>query len=76
LKEALRRKAMNDEPEKDALMVESVDSAIRQAAEKVLEKAKQTHTLMVIWEDDQIKEVSPEEMEMRLNARLSLDASS
>lgn len=67
---------MNDKPEKDALMVESVDSAIRQAAQKVLEKAKQTHTLMVIWEDDQIKEVPPEEMEMRLNARMSLEVSS
>jgi hypothetical protein len=65
---------MNDKPEKDALMVESVDSAILQAAQKVIEKAKQTHTLMVIWEDDQIKEVAPEEMEMRLNARMSLDA--
>ena len=67
---------MKDKSEKDTLMVESVDSAIRQAAQKVLDKAKQTHTLMVIWEDDQIKEVPPEEMEMRLNARLSLDASS
>ncbi len=65
---------MNDKSEKDTLMVETVDSAIRQAAEKLLERAKQTHTLMVIWEDDQIKEVPPEEMEMRLNARLSLEA--
>jgi hypothetical protein len=65
---------MNDTSEKDALMVESVDSAIRQAAEKILEKAKQTHTLVVIWENDQIKEVPPEEMEVRLNGRLSLEA--
>jgi hypothetical protein len=67
LKEAPRRKAMKDKSEKDSLMIESVDRAIRQAAQKVLDKAKQTHTLMVIWEDDQIKEVPPEEMEMRLN---------
>jgi hypothetical protein len=73
LKEALRIKAMNDNSENDTLMVETVDSAIRQAAEKVLERAKQTHTLVVIWEDDQIKEVPPEEMEIRLNARLSLE---
>ena len=64
---------MNDNSEKDTLMVETVDSAIRQAAEKVLERAKQTHTLVVIWEDDQIKEVPPEEMEIRLNARLALE---
>lgn len=64
---------MNDNSENDTLMVETVDSAIRQAAEKVLERAKQTHTLVVIWEDDQIKEVPPEEMEIRLNARLALE---
>jgi 3-dehydroquinate dehydratase len=67
---------MYDKSEKDALMVESVDRAIRKTAEKILEKAKQTHTSVVIWENDQIKEIPPEEMEMRLNARLSLDASS
>ena len=64
---------MNDNSENDTVMIEKVDSAIRQAAEKVLERAKQTHTLVVIWEDDQIKEVPPEEMEIRLNARLSLE---
>lgn len=64
---------MNDNSENDTVMVETVDSAIRQAAEKVLERAKQTHTLVVIWEDDQIKEVPPEEMEIRLNARLALE---
>jgi hypothetical protein len=74
-KAAMLKKGARAKPE-DTLMVESVDSAIRQVAEKVLEKAKQTHTLMVIWEDDQIKEIPPEEMEMRLNARLSLEASS
>jgi hypothetical protein len=65
---------MNDKLDKDTLMAKKVDSAIRQAALKVLEMAKQTHTSVVIWERDQIKEVSPEEMEMRLNARLSMEA--
>jgi len=64
---------MYDKSAKDALMVESVDRAIRKAAEKILEKAKQTHTCIVIWENDQIKEVPPEEMERRLNAKLSLE---
>jgi len=65
---------MNDTLDKDTLMAEKVDSAIRQAAQKVLEMAKQTHTSVVIWEHDQIKEVPPEEMEMRLNAGLSMEA--
>ena len=59
----------------DTLMVEKVDGAIRQAAEKVLERAKQTRTPLVIWEDDQIKEVSPEKIEMRITTRLSLETS-
>ncbi len=66
---------MNNAAGRDALMVEKVDGAIRQAAEKVLARAKQTRTPLVIWEDDQIKEVSPEKMEMRITTRLSLEAS-
>ena len=65
---------MNNKSEKDTPMVEKVDGAIRQAAEKVLERAKQTGTPVVIWEDDQIKEVPPEKMEMRITDRLSLEA--
>lgn len=64
---------MNNKSEKDTLMVEKVDGAIRQAAKKVLERAKQTGTPVVIWEDDQIKEVPPEKMEMRITDRLSLE---
>ncbi|PIP47113.1 MAG: hypothetical protein COX16_06165 [Deltaproteobacteria bacterium CG23_combo_of_CG06-09_8_20_14_all_51_20] len=66
---------MNSESEKDILMVEKVDGAIRQAAEKILQRAKQTHTSLVIWEDNQIKEVPPETLEMRISASLSLEAS-
>ena len=65
---------MNNKSEKDTPMVEKVDGAIRQAAKKVLERAKQTGTPVVIWEDDQIKEVPPEKMEMRITDRLSLEA--
>jgi len=65
---------MNNKSEKDTPMVEKVDGAIRQAAEKVLERAKQTGTPVVIWEDEQIKEVPPEKMEMRITDRLSLEA--
>lgn len=55
---------MNNIAEKDTFMVEKVDGAIRQAADKVLERAKQTGTPVIIWEDDQIKEVPPEELEL------------
>jgi len=59
---------MNNIAEKDTFMVEKVDGAIRQAADKVLERAKQTGTPVIIWEDDQIKEVPPEELELRMPA--------
>jgi phosphotransferase system IIA component len=62
---------MDNDSERNTNSVEKVDGAIRQAAEKILEKAKQTHTPLVIWEDDQIKEVPPEKMEMRMTARPS-----
>jgi len=75
LRKSLRRRTVNSESEKDILMVEKVDGAIWQAAEKILQRAKQTHTSLVIWEDNQIKEVPPETLEMRISASLSLEAS-
>lgn len=43
-----------------------IDAAFRQVAYKVIQRAKQAGTLVVIWEDDQIKEVPPEELELRM----------
>jgi len=62
------KEAMDNESERNVNIVDKVDGAIRQAAEKILERAKQTRTPLVIWEDDQIKEVSPEKMEQRIAA--------
>ena len=65
---------MNNKAEKDTFMVEKVDGAIRQAANKILERAKQTGIPVVIWEDDQIKEVPPEELELRMSVETLRDA--
>ncbi len=51
-----------------------VDAAFRQAAYKVIQRAKQTGTLVVIWEDDQIKEVPPEELELKMPVKTLRDA--
>ena len=59
---------MDNEPERNMDIVEKVDGAIKQATIKILERAKQTHTPLVIWEDGQIKEVPPEKMELRMIA--------
>lgn len=60
---------MNSQTENDSLMAKKVDAAIRQAAYKVIQRAKETGTPVIIWEDDQIKEIPPDEMEMRLNVK-------
>jgi len=65
---------MNNIAEKDNFMVEKVDGAIRQAADKVLERAKKTGTPVIIWEDDQIKEVPPEELELKMPKKTQRDA--
>ncbi len=65
---------MDNESERNTNIVDKVDGAIRQAAEKILERAKQTRTPLVIWEDNQIKEVSPEKMERRIATRLASEA--
>ncbi len=67
---------MENETDRDTRMVEKIDAAIRQAAGKILERAKQTRTPLVIWEDDQIKEVSPEKLEMRIAAEFSVGSRS
>ena len=64
---------MNNIAEKDNFMVEKVDGAIRQAADKVLERAKKTGTPVIIWEDDQIKEVPPEELELKMPKKMAHD---
>ena len=74
LKRVLRRKTMNNIAEKDNFMVEKVDGAIRQAADKVLERAKKTGTPVIIWEDDQVKEVPPEELELKMPKKTQRDA--
>lgn len=60
---------MGTQRETEDTLACKVDAAFKQAAYKVIQRAKQTGTSVVIWEDDQIKEVPPEEMELRLRAK-------
>lgn len=39
------------------------EAAFRQAAAKVIQRAKQTGTSVVVWEDGQVKETSPDQLE-------------
>ena len=47
-------------------LTEKANAAFRQVSKKVLMRAKLTGTPIVIWEDGQVKEVSPEEMEIKI----------
>ena len=47
-------------------LTEKANAAFRQVSKKVLMRAKLTGTPIVIWEDGQVKEVSPEEMETKI----------
>ncbi|MFI5453842.1 MAG: hypothetical protein ACHRXM_00155 [Isosphaerales bacterium] len=52
---------MSDKP-RDTLTVK-VDAAFRQATAKVIERARQTGTPVIVWEDGQVKEYAAEELE-------------
>lgn len=39
------------------------EAAFRQAAAKVIQRAKQTGTSVVVWEDGHVKETSPDQLE-------------
>ena len=54
---------MNDKPDN---LTEKVDAAFRAAASDVIEIAKRTGTPVIAWQDGQIKEVPPEQIEARL----------
>ena len=59
---------MNAKKEDENTLAWKADAAFRQAAYKVIQKAKQTGTPVVIWEDGEIKEVPPEAIELRMKA--------
>ena len=54
---------MTNELNRGESLSDKADAAFRQAAAKVVELARQTGTPVVLWEDDQVKEVSPDLIE-------------
>jgi hypothetical protein len=43
-------------------MSDKANAAFEQAATKIVERAKQTGTPVVVWEDDHVSELSPEHL--------------
>ena len=44
------------------------DAAFRQAAQKVIKRAKEAGTPVIIWEDEQIKKVKPRKLRKNTKA--------
>lgn len=59
---------MSNETKTGGSLAEKADAAFQQAAIKVVERARQTGTPVIIWEDDDVREVAPQQLEQRLAA--------
>jgi hypothetical protein len=59
---------MSSETKTSGSLAEKADAAFQQAAIKVVERARQTGTPVIIWEDDHVKEVPPQQLEQRVTA--------
>lgn len=51
---------------KTLTMTEKADAAFRQAMATVIERARQTKTPVIVWEDGRVVEYSADEMEKRI----------
>jgi hypothetical protein len=67
---------MTDKKADDTSMSSKVDAAFRQAAAKVVQRAKQTGTPVILWEDGRVKEVPPEQVELTTREAKSDDSES
>jgi hypothetical protein len=47
-------------------MAEMADAAFREAMAEVIERARQTRTPVIVWEDGRVVEYSADEMEKRI----------
>ena len=65
---------MDRKKEDGSTLLWKADAAFRQAAYKVIQRAKQTGTPVVIWEEGEIKEVPPEELELKMPVKTLRDA--
>ena len=53
------------EKKQDTSLSSKADAAFRQAASKVVQRAKQTDTPVVVWEEGHVKEVPADQLEVR-----------
>ena len=49
--------SMNEKQVQDMPLLSKADAAFRQAAKKIIQRARQTHTPVLVWEEGHIKEI-------------------
>jgi len=59
---------MNEKQVQDMPLLSKADAAFRQAAKKIIQRARQTGTPVVVWEEGHIKEIPGEEFEITMAA--------
>ena len=57
---------MNTKNSQNESLSWKADAAFRQAAKKVIQRAKETATPVVVWEAGQVKEILPDQAEKRM----------
>ena len=55
---------MNEKKVQDMPLLSKADVAFRQAAKKIIERARQTHTPVVVWEEGHVKEIPYDQFEI------------
>lgn len=53
---------MTDQPKTNGTLSEKAQAAFKEAAKKVIERAKQTGTPIVVWKDNRVSELSPDQL--------------
>ena len=59
---------MNEKKVQDMPLSSKADAAFRQAAKKIIQRARQTGTSVVIWEQGRVKEIPGEQFEIAMAA--------
>jgi hypothetical protein len=66
--EVRRYNSMNEKKVQDMPLSSKADAAFRQAAKKIIQRARQTDTPVVVWEEGHIKKIPGEEFEITMAA--------
>jgi hypothetical protein len=59
---------MDESVKSGGSLSEQANAAMEQVVQSVLERARRTGTPVVLWQDDQVQLVSPDEVKMRRSA--------